>query len=248
MLCLLQVDYVGHPLHYFLMQDPALSTKDRVHDAMNEVGPVITLGAFTTLVGIVPLVFGSCVMYRNFFVMVFAIVVYGAAYGLMFLPAVISFQGQEYDTQAKKRKEVADPSRLVQIADVYVAQPLNKPEPMFYAMPTANNIGNSGNNNNTGNPGAPPGSSPLKPTKSGVESLMIRTSNLTAADRLGSGLLDTPPQDDSPESPTRHTPFSRVPALSSKSSGIGSARRGAGQESSSSSTRHVELQSVVRRL
>jgi hypothetical protein len=229
------------------MQDPALSTKDRVHDAMNEVGPVITLGAFTTLVGIVPLVFGSCVMYRNFFVMVFAIVVYGAAYGLMFLPAAISFQGQEYDTQAKKRKEVADPSRLVQIADVYVAQPLNKPETMFYTMPTVNNIGSSGNNT-AGNPGAPPNTSPLKPTKSGVEALMIRTSNLTAADRLGAGMLDTPPQDDSPDSPTRHTPFSRVPALSSKSSGIGSARRGMGAESNNSSNRQVELQSVVRRL
>lgn len=85
----LVVDYIAHILHYYLTQSWSKSPEERLRDGLVEIGPSVLLGCSTTFLGVIPLAFSSSVIFRTFFRMFFCIIVYGAAHGLILLPAIL---------------------------------------------------------------------------------------------------------------------------------------------------------------
>jgi predicted RND superfamily exporter protein len=83
----------SHIIHFFGLQDPTLSRKQRVMLTLGEIGPSVLLGCFTTFLGVLPLAFASSEVFRIFLKMFISIVVIGGAHGLIVLPVILSFVG-----------------------------------------------------------------------------------------------------------------------------------------------------------
>ena len=66
------------------------STQRMVH-AMVEMGPNVLAGGFSTFLGTCWLAFCSSEIFRTFFRMMFATIVWGVVFGMVFIPVVISF-------------------------------------------------------------------------------------------------------------------------------------------------------------
>ena len=86
----LVVDYVAHILHCYMQQPTDIPDMERLRDALIEIGPSVLMGALTTFIGIMPLLFANSAIFRTFFKMFFLIIVFGAAHGLILLPAIIT--------------------------------------------------------------------------------------------------------------------------------------------------------------
>jgi len=86
----LVVDYNAHITHCFFMADPSLSRPERLSVAMKTMGKSVFMGGITTLLGIIPLAFASCEIFRIFFKMFFSIIVFGLLHGLVLGPTLLS--------------------------------------------------------------------------------------------------------------------------------------------------------------
>lgn len=86
----LVVDYTVHIVHYFLHQDPSISKDTRIAGSLGEIGPSVILGASTTFVGILPMLFANNVIFRVFFKMFLIIITFGFFHGVVFIPVALS--------------------------------------------------------------------------------------------------------------------------------------------------------------
>lgn len=88
------VDYSTHVCHTFLeCQGP---TRDaRAVEALALMGNPVLHGAVASLIGVIMLGFSESLIFRIFFKMMTLIVVFGMAYGVIFLPVVLSIIGPD---------------------------------------------------------------------------------------------------------------------------------------------------------
>lgn len=57
---------------------------------MKQMARSVFFGGMTSFVGLLPLAFSQCEVFRVFFKMVLAIIILGLAHGLIFMPAVLA--------------------------------------------------------------------------------------------------------------------------------------------------------------
>ncbi|CAM9128130.1 unnamed protein product [Ectocarpus sp. 8 AP-2014] len=117
----LVVDYMVHLVHYFLhqaraaeratRQDPRAPKDTRIADALGEIGPSLLMGAGTTFLGIMPLVFAHNVIFRVFFKMFLLIISFGFYHGVVFVPVMLSILPDSLISSSPNEKRAASVSR-----------------------------------------------------------------------------------------------------------------------------------------
>jgi Niemann-Pick C1 protein len=85
----LVVDYNAHITHAFFVTDPEDTKVERMRIAMSQMGRSVFMGGITSLLGLVPLAFSSCEVFRVFFKMTLAIVVLGLVHGIVLGPVIL---------------------------------------------------------------------------------------------------------------------------------------------------------------
>jgi len=88
----LSVDYTMHVMQCFLTIE-AETKRDRAFMSLKKMGVPVMMGAFTSLVGVLPLAFASSMIFRTFFQMISATVGFAAYVGLIVMPIILSFVG-----------------------------------------------------------------------------------------------------------------------------------------------------------
>ncbi|GMI07306.1 hypothetical protein TrVE_jg842 [Triparma verrucosa] len=87
----LVVDYNAHICHaFFANSDPELTNVERLRLTMKQMARSVFFGGMTSLLGLLPLAFSQCEVFRVFFKMVLAIILLGLAHGLIFMPAILA--------------------------------------------------------------------------------------------------------------------------------------------------------------
>ena len=86
------VDFIFHVLLRYY-ESPKRTRDERVKDSLETVGASILVGGLASAVGVLPLAFTTNVLMRTVFTNFLALIALGLAYGLVFLPVVLSFVG-----------------------------------------------------------------------------------------------------------------------------------------------------------
>lgn len=66
-----------------------MSKDKRIAQALGEIGPAVVVGATTTFLGIMPMIFASNVIFRVFFKMFFIIILFGVRIFVRFVLYVV---------------------------------------------------------------------------------------------------------------------------------------------------------------
>ena len=100
----LYVDYSIHVAHAFLKQTGG-STEQRIVLAMEEVGPAVFHGGFSTFLAICVTSASANYTWRIFFKVFMMITLFGLFHGLAFLPVMLSFLSTAKEETAKSGKD-----------------------------------------------------------------------------------------------------------------------------------------------
>lgn len=104
------VDAQVHVLRAYGVVDLVLSRDARVASTLHKIGPAVLLGLLTTLLGIAPVAAASSVVFRTFFKIFVAIVVLSGAFGLVFVPVVLSLVGPDITRPAPASSRASESS------------------------------------------------------------------------------------------------------------------------------------------
>jgi Patched family len=80
-------------LRYF--ESTKVNREDRVRETLTTMGVSILLGALSTFLGSVPLLFSQSAVFRTLYKAFFAMIILGLAHGLILLPVLLSLFGTE---------------------------------------------------------------------------------------------------------------------------------------------------------
>ncbi|XP_077159359.1 patched domain-containing protein 3-like [Paroedura picta] len=86
------VDFSAHISYAFVSSDK-LSMNDKAVDALYHLGFPVVQGAVSTIVGVVVLSGAATYIFRTFFKIMFLVILFGAAHGLIFIPVFLTFFG-----------------------------------------------------------------------------------------------------------------------------------------------------------
>lgn len=104
----LVVDYNAHMVLTYTETSGTASRNERVHKVLTTMGTSILLGAFTTLLGVIPLSMSDGNIFRTFFFTFLGITGLSSVHGLIFIPVVLSLVGPHCPMHEKKRCESSD--------------------------------------------------------------------------------------------------------------------------------------------
>jgi multidrug efflux pump subunit AcrB len=85
----LVIDYLVHPIHYFMLQANDLTAEERLKRCMAEIFTTVFFGVSTTFIGILPLAFAQSYIFRVFFYMFFDIILFSAMHSFILTPTLM---------------------------------------------------------------------------------------------------------------------------------------------------------------
>lgn len=97
------VDFTAH-ICYAYMSCKADTAEERVRESLYSVGLPICQGAISTILGVVALAVAGSYIFLVFFKMIFLVVLFGAAHGLLLLPVLLSIFDFKSCRNSKKKK------------------------------------------------------------------------------------------------------------------------------------------------
>ncbi|XP_015277209.1 PREDICTED: patched domain-containing protein 3-like, partial [Gekko japonicus] len=86
------VDFSAH-ISYAFVSSEKPSMNDRAVDALYRLGYPVVQGAVSTIVGVLVLSMAATYIFRTFFKIMFLVILFGAAHGLIFIPVFLTFFG-----------------------------------------------------------------------------------------------------------------------------------------------------------
>ncbi|XP_016281816.2 patched domain-containing protein 3 [Monodelphis domestica] len=86
------VDFSAH-ISYAYVSSDAMSTNEKVIEALDLLGYPVIQGASSTIIGVVALAAANAYIFRTFFKIMFLVIMFGAAHGLIFIPVFLTFFG-----------------------------------------------------------------------------------------------------------------------------------------------------------
>ncbi|XP_015275366.1 PREDICTED: patched domain-containing protein 3-like [Gekko japonicus] len=86
------VDFSAH-ISYAFVSSEKPSMNDRAVDALYRLGYPVVQGAVSTIVGVLVLSLAATYIFRTFFKIMFLVILFGAAHGLIFIPVFLTFFG-----------------------------------------------------------------------------------------------------------------------------------------------------------
>jgi len=106
----LMVDYVMHVTLRFLEID-GKSRRAKTKETLETIGASVMIGAFSTIVGVLPLAFSSSEIFFTVFVVFFGLCFFGCLHGLVLLPVLFSMFGPLEGIDAIIKEENSKHSR-----------------------------------------------------------------------------------------------------------------------------------------
>ncbi|XP_053121197.1 patched domain-containing protein 3-like [Hemicordylus capensis] len=97
------VDFSAH-ISYAFVSSEKLEVNDKAVDALYRLGHPILQGAVSTIVGVLVLSIATTYLFRTFFKIMFLVILFGAAHGLIFIPVFLTFFG--FCVRLRNRNEV----------------------------------------------------------------------------------------------------------------------------------------------
>nr|XP_056713096.1 patched domain-containing protein 3-like [Euleptes europaea] len=86
------VDFSAH-ISYAFVSSEKPNVNDKAVDALYHLGYPVVQGAVSTIVGVVVLSMAPTYIFRTFFKIMFLVILFGAAHGLIFIPVFLTFFG-----------------------------------------------------------------------------------------------------------------------------------------------------------
>ncbi|XP_043823448.1 patched domain-containing protein 3 [Dromiciops gliroides] len=86
------VDFSAHISYAFVSSD-GTSANQKVIEALDLLGYPVVQGAASTIIGVVALAAANAYIFRTFFKIMFLVIMFGAAHGLIFIPVFLTFFG-----------------------------------------------------------------------------------------------------------------------------------------------------------
>ncbi|XP_068942224.1 patched domain-containing protein 3 [Petaurus breviceps papuanus] len=86
------VDFSAHISYAFVSSD-SMNANQKVIEALDLLGYPVVQGAASTIIGVVALAAANAYIFRTFFKIMFLVILFGAAHGLIFIPVFLTFFG-----------------------------------------------------------------------------------------------------------------------------------------------------------
>ncbi|XP_067285708.1 patched domain-containing protein 3-like [Pseudorasbora parva] len=103
------VDFSAHISYAFVSSENS-SANEKAKDAINKLGYPIIQGAVSTIAGVVVLAAAKSYIFRTFFKIMFLVILFGAAHGIIFIPVFLTFLGTCRNSQEKNKQTLPEPS------------------------------------------------------------------------------------------------------------------------------------------
>ncbi|XP_051857565.1 patched domain-containing protein 3 [Antechinus flavipes] len=97
------VDFSAHVSYAFVSSD-ATNANQKVIEALVLLGYPVIQGAASTIIGVIALAAANAYIFRTFFKIMFLVILFGAAHGLIFIPVFLTFFG----ICSKAREKIPD--------------------------------------------------------------------------------------------------------------------------------------------
>ncbi|KAG1928574.1 SSD domain-containing protein [Pimephales promelas] len=97
------VDFSAH-ISYAYVSSEKSSTNEKAMDAINKLGYPIVQGAVSTIAGVVVLAAATSYIFRTFFKIMFLVILFGAAHGIVFIPVFLTFLGTCRNSHEKNKQ------------------------------------------------------------------------------------------------------------------------------------------------
>ncbi|XP_042333395.1 patched domain-containing protein 3-like [Sceloporus undulatus] len=102
------VDFSAHISYAFVSSEEPKGNEKAV-DALYHLGYAVLQGAVSTVLGVVVLSMATTYIFRTFFKIMFLVIIFGAAHGLIFIPVFLTFFGFCSSTR-KRQHQINNPS------------------------------------------------------------------------------------------------------------------------------------------
>ncbi|KAM8980880.1 patched domain-containing protein 3 [Sarcophilus harrisii] len=86
------VDFSAHVSYAFVSSD-ATNANQKAIEALDLLGYPVVQGAASTIIGVIALAAANAYIFRTFFKIMFLVILFGAAHGLIFIPVFLTFFG-----------------------------------------------------------------------------------------------------------------------------------------------------------
>uniref|UniRef100_A0A4X2M296 Patched domain-containing protein 3 n=1 Tax=Vombatus ursinus TaxID=29139 RepID=A0A4X2M296_VOMUR len=86
------VDFSAHISYAFVSRD-SMNVNQKAIEALDLLGYPVVQGAVSTIIGVVALAAAKAYIFRTFFKIMFLVILFGAAHGLIFIPVFLTFFG-----------------------------------------------------------------------------------------------------------------------------------------------------------
>ncbi|XP_074126825.1 patched domain-containing protein 3 [Sminthopsis crassicaudata] len=100
------VDFSAHMSYAFVSSD-AMNANQKAIEALDLLGYSVVQGAASTIIGVIALAAANAYIFRTFFKIMFLVILFGAAHGLIFIPVFLTFFG--ICSKAQEKTPCRDP-------------------------------------------------------------------------------------------------------------------------------------------